>query len=111
MTRVVVKKSALTGIVSISAEGHSGYADEGSDIICAAISSANELVINILESFSADIELDVDAERAYFCCKVLQTENNSKKKDELQRIAKGYVKYIGELAETYSSYLKISTEV
>ena len=111
MTRVVVKKSALTGVTLISAEGHSGYAQEGSDIVCAAVSSANELVINILESFSADISLDIDAEKAYFCCKVLQTENNSKKKDELQRIAKGYVKFIGDLAEAYPDYLKISTEV
>jgi len=111
MTRVVVKKSALTGFSVISTEGHSGYADEGSDIVCAALSSANELVINILESFSADIELDIDAEKPYFCCRALQNDINIEKKDDLQRIAKGYVKFVSDLADTYPKYLKISTEV
>ncbi len=111
MTRVVVKKSALTGFSVISTEGHSGYADEGSDIVCAAVSSANELVINILESFSADIELDIDAEKPYFCCRVLQNDTNAAMKDSLQRIAKGYVKFVSDLADTYPKYLKISTEV
>ena len=111
MTRVNVKKSDKTFLMSIETKGHSGYSQEGSDIICAAVSTACELVINILESFSVDIELEIDAEKPYFCCNVLQNENNFSKMDTIQHIAQGYVKFIGDLSDTYPMYLKISTEV
>lgn len=49
MTRICVK--ALNGsIVSIKVSGHSGYADSGYDIVCAAISCLTTTCINALES-------------------------------------------------------------
>lgn len=45
--------------------GHSGYADEGSDIVCAAVSAAAMLTVNLLtESFKIPCELRVDEDRA-----------------------------------------------
>ena len=43
MTRITVAKRG-DDIVSVSAFGHSGYAEEGSDIICAAVSAGMQLV-------------------------------------------------------------------
>lgn len=31
--------------------GHSGYAEAGSDIVCAAVSSAVQLTVNLLDAF------------------------------------------------------------
>ena len=46
---------------SFRISGHSGYAEQGSDIVCAAVSSMAMLVINTAtEDFGADIDLDVD---------------------------------------------------
>lgn len=38
MTRAVFFENAAGQITGISVKGHSGYAEEGSDIVCAAIS-------------------------------------------------------------------------
>ena len=41
--------------------GHSGYAEQGSDIVCAAVSSMTMLVINTLsEDFGVPVDLSVD---------------------------------------------------
>jgi len=45
--------------------GHSGYADEGSDIVCAAVSSCAMLTANtISESFGIDARVSSDSENA-----------------------------------------------
>ena len=51
--------------VGFDVSGHSGYADEGSDIVCAAVSSAVGLCESIInDSFAAKAEVLVDAELA-----------------------------------------------
>ncbi len=41
--------------------GHSGYAEQGSDIVCAAVSSAAFMTVNtITDVIHTDCELDVD---------------------------------------------------
>ena len=62
MTRVTFTKGENLPYERILSEGHSGYGEEGTDIVCAAISSATELVVNILEQFSIDIDIEVDEE-------------------------------------------------
>jgi hypothetical protein len=53
------KKGELLGF---HCHGHSGYADEGEDIVCAAISSAVYLVINtITDVLHIDAEIEVDS--------------------------------------------------
>lgn len=45
--------------------GHSGYAEEGSDIVCAAISAMTMLTINtITERFTVPSDVSVDEENA-----------------------------------------------
>ena len=39
---------------SFRSEGHSGYADEGSDIICAAVSALSVNALNSIESLTGD---------------------------------------------------------
>lgn len=50
MTEIVFKKEKGI-IVSGRVKGHSGYSEEGSDIVCAAISSVLWCTLNGLESF------------------------------------------------------------
>ncbi|NLT08046.1 MAG: ribosomal-processing cysteine protease Prp [Ruminococcus sp.] len=46
-------------LVGFSFSGHSGYAESGSDIVCAAVSSAVQLTANMLEGFGHSPELKV----------------------------------------------------
>ena len=53
MTEVVFKKENGI-IVSGRVSGHSGYAEEGSDIVCASVSSVLWCILSGLESFLGD---------------------------------------------------------
>ena len=111
MTRVTFTQSDETVYARISTEGHSGYAEEGSDIICAAVSSATELVVNILEQFGIDLSLEVDEEEPSVNVVILESDSNIKRKNDIKRVAEGYKAYIGDLADAYPEYVTISTEV
>ena len=50
-------------IVSFEVRGHSGYAEEGEDIVCAAVSSAVNLVnatVNDVLGLAAAVRIDPD---------------------------------------------------
>ncbi|MBR2766191.1 MAG: ribosomal-processing cysteine protease Prp [Blautia sp.] len=53
MIAVTVKKAAGR-YISFRSEGHAGYADEGYDIICAAVSALTVSTVNSLEAFTSD---------------------------------------------------------
>lgn len=62
--------------------GHSGYADEGEDIVCAAISSAAYLIINTatdvmhidadVSVYDADVVFRISSKYAVVCRDILQ---------------------------------------
>lgn len=111
MTRVTFTKGETLPYERIQTEGHSGYGEEGTDIICAAISSATELVVNILEKFSVDLDIEVDEEAPSVLVLILDGDSNRKKKDVIKNIVEGYKGYISDLAEAYPEFIEISTEV
>lgn len=111
MTRVTFTKGEDFAYSRIQTCGHSGYGEEGTDIICAAISSATELVVNILEQFSVDLDIEVDEEAPSVLVIVLDGDSNRKKKDVIENIIEGYKGYISDLAEAYPEFIEISTEV
>ena len=45
--------------IGFSLSGHSGYAERGSDVVCAAVSSAVQLTANALDEFGAEPEISV----------------------------------------------------
>ena len=106
MTKVVFVKSKVTGFVSFETKGHSGYSEEGTDIVCSAVSSVTELVINLLDRFKVDFELDIRKDTAEVCCKIKQNSNNSEKSFVIANIVGGYAEYLNELSGVYPEFLK-----
>ena len=106
MTSVNFVKSDVTAYFSFECLGHSGYSQEGSDIVCAAVSSATELVIGILENFSVDLKLDIRNEQACVYCEIVQSENNLQRKEIIANVLDGYAKYLDEISDAYPKYLK-----
>lgn len=74
MIRAAFYKSQglLTGFAF---SGHSGYAEAGKDIVCAAVSSAVQLTANMLEAF--DYDIDVSEEENELICKVKNSDESS----------------------------------
>ena len=58
MTHITIYKSTNGGIVGFRSAGHAGYAEEGSDIICSAVSILTFNTINSIEKFT-DAKFDV----------------------------------------------------
>ncbi len=106
MTSVCLKKSGVTSYSSFSAEGHSGYGDEGSDIVCAAVSAATELVIEMLRRFGVDSKVDIDEKRALVLCNIRECEENAEKRDIIENLLGGYIDYVRDVEKEYPKYLK-----
>lgn len=65
MIQVIVKKQK-ENIMGFRVEGHSGYASQGLDIICSAVSVLTINCINSVEEFTSDtFVLDTEEERGY----------------------------------------------
>ena len=63
MTKVTIYKNVKNECVGFKALGHAGYAEEGEDIVCAAISILTINTMNAIETFTdADVFLETDEE-------------------------------------------------
>ena len=70
MTKVQIQKQKgnTTGFV---VSGHSGYAEEGSDIVCSAISATAQMVCVGLENvLNLNPTIKIDGKKAYLSCKL-----------------------------------------
>lgn len=102
MTKVVFyeKDEKLQGFLI---KDHSGYDDEGYDIVCASVSSAAYMTANTLtEIVGAKAEIEV--REAYF--RFILTDKFSEAENHL----KGLKLHLESLAQDYSQYISCKTE-
>ena len=89
-------------IIGFDVSGHSGYADAGSDIVCAAVSSAVglvETVINDSIKDSADVEIEPEKARV-----ALEISGDC---DLSCAVLFGFELHMKNLAEEYPKYIKV----
>ncbi len=77
--------------------GHSGYAERGRDIVCAAVSSAVQLAMNLLNDLGAEPEIFIGDN--VIKCRAVRTSNVSKTilndlKEHFESIGQEYPKTI-----------------
>ena len=78
--------------------GHSGYSEEGSDIVCASVSSAVYMVANTLtEIIKADADIKVDD--GFMEIKLIETTK------ETDILFDGLKLHISQLSEQYPDYV------
>ena len=58
-----------------SISGHAGYADAGQDVVCAAVSSAVQLTVNVLDALGC--QADVNVGDNVIRCMVSKEDNTS----------------------------------
>ena len=100
ITVKLLKRNVKT--VGFDVSGHSGYADSGSDIICAAVSSAVglvETVINDSMKLKAEVTVDPDSARV-----ALRLSGES---DKGLEVLSGFECHIKALSEEYPMYIKV----
>ena len=111
MTKVVFFKSngAFWGFEE---QGHTGYAESGSDILCAALSSMTMLVVNAIEvSYASDVTYEIDEEttnvRVTSRSALPNWETDEKKRYAISGLIMAYYYQLNDLVEDYYEYLDV----
>ena len=99
MTKVKVTTDCNL-VSSVTIEGHSGYAERGSDIICSAISGAVEVTMRMLEKGS-NVTFDIDETKAMI--KIIVKQPNEYTNDCLNSL----IGFLEDLSNEYRKFLKI----
>ncbi|MCM1544809.1 MAG: ribosomal-processing cysteine protease Prp [Ruminococcus sp.] len=84
--------------------GHSGYADEGSDIVCASVSSCAYMTANTITDVIG-VEAETEIDEAYLCFTVA-AKDAAKIKDVMQ----GFEMHMKALANDYSDCIVCEKE-
>jgi uncharacterized protein YsxB (DUF464 family) len=80
-------------------KGHSDYAEEGKDIVCASVSSAAYLTANNITDFF-NINADVTASDGYM-------KLTAEKSDNLNRLLDGFYHHLLQLSGQYQKDIKL----
>ena len=88
-------------ITSFSVDSHTGYSEEGSDIVCASVSSAAYMTVNtITDVLNLKVGVEVNDGHLYLTV-------DEKDVKETQVILKGFKLHMDELAKQYGDYIKV----
>ncbi len=101
MIRAAFQVTKTGSIKGFSVNGHSGYAQAGSDIVCASVSSAVMLAINTAAQFF-NIKLDVKVLDGDISCGVAEISQNS------DRLIKSLIAHLKEVEREFPKHLKVN---
>ena len=88
---------------AFTVKGHSGFADEGEDVICAAVSSAAYLTANTITDVLG-VNADIEVEEGFMH---LSFSGSSAAGD----LVKGLKLHLEQLSAQYPDFVKVTTEV
>lgn len=92
-------------ITGFSVSGHSGYAESGSDIVCAAISAAVTMAeATINEVCGAKAKVRVKDEDA---CVILTLPASCDEEQTVQAVLAGLLLYLCSLRDDYPDYIEV----
>ncbi|MFR7439870.1 MAG: ribosomal-processing cysteine protease Prp [Lachnospiraceae bacterium] len=108
MFHVTIYKNKKKEYVGFQTEGHAGYAEAGSDIVCAAASVLVINTINAIEAFTDDQALCVGGQRK----DLLHYELKGSPSKEADLLLKTMVLGLSEMAhdENYAQYIDLTFE-
>ena len=96
-------------------EGHAGFSEAGTDIICSAISAMTMLVINTIEvAVGSDVEYSIDEDTTNI--KVLakgaleRFESDEKKRFAVASVLMGYYLQLNDMLEDYYEFIDVEEE-
>ncbi len=96
--RFISNKHTITGF---ELEGHSGYAHQGADIVCSAVSSAAYMTANTITEILG-LCADISVDDGY-----MQMKLTSQDALKAQDILRGFELHVKELSQQYQSNIKV----
>ena len=93
--------------------GHSGFADEGDDIVCAAISAMTMLIINAIEvSHASDVDYQIDEETTNISVKCLaalpEYSEDESKSYAIAGLFYAYYIQLCDMLEDYYDFIEVN---
>ena len=93
-------------------QGHTGFAESGDDVLCAALSSMTMLIINTIEvSYACDVEYTIDEAttdiRLIAKSALPKYEADEKKQFAVSGLIQAYFFQLMDLVEEYYDYLDV----
>ena len=93
-------------------QGHTGYGDEGYDILCAALSSMSMLIINSVNVvFAGELDYTVDEGATEIMVQsksaLLEFEEDERKRYAISGLFMSYYIQLNDLMEEYYDYLQV----
>lgn len=104
MTRVTLLRDAQGRPSGFSCKGHAGYAEAGSDIVCAAVSALSITCCNALQSI-AGIRPEIEEQDGFLSVRVSPHQQNH----DAQVILKVFEQGIGDIAASYPKHIVFTT--
>ena len=95
--------------------GHTGYGEEGNDILCAALSSMTMLIINTIEvAYASDVEYSIDEGATHIMVRAKaalpEFEADERKRYAVSGLFMSYYYQLNELIEEYYDYLDVDVK-
>ena len=114
MTKIVFFRSGGS-FYGFEEQGHSGYADAGEDVLCAAISAMTMLVINTIEvAYASDVEYTIDEGATHIMVRskaaLLEFEEDERKRYAVSGLFMSYFYQLSELREEYYEFLDVEVK-
>ena len=114
MTKVVFFRSGGV-FYGFEEQGHTGFAEEGNDILCAALSAMTMLIINTVEvAYASDVEYTIDDEttnvRVRSKAALVEFEEDERKRYAVSGLFLSYFYQLSELREEYYEFLDVEVK-
>ena len=114
MTKIVFFRSGGS-FYGFEEQGHSGYADAGEDVLCAAISAMTMLIINTVEvAYASDVEYTIDEGatniRVRSKAALPEFEDDERKRYAVSGLFLSYYYQLNELVEEYYDHLEVEVK-
>ena len=114
MTKIVFFRSGGS-FYGFEENGHAGYADEGADVLCAAISAMTMLIINTVEvAYASRVEYDIDEGATHIRVRskaaLAEFEEDERKRYAVSGLFMSYFSQLNELVEEYYDHLSVEVK-
>ena len=111
MTKVVFFRSGGF-FYGFEEQGHTGFGEEGNDMLCAALSAMTMLIINTIEvAYASDVEYTIDEEttdiRVRSKAALVEYEADERKRYAVSGLFLSYYYQLNDLLEEYYDFLDV----
>lgn len=112
MIRVNVFRNKSGDIYGFRLKGHADFAEEGSDIVCSAVSVLTINTINCIELFTEEkFQCDTDEKKGGYLSLNLPDVREGRADHDAQLLLKAMLNGLGDIEKEYGFYISINEEV